>query len=91
MRYWDAVNRNGVPYAIMHNLLFTLPMQEALSQLRTGKVGKPILGRGQCMGMKPSDFAAIMPILRWPGAPKRRSAVDVSLIPPIMRSTRSRR
>ena len=40
----DAVNRNGVPYAIMHNLLFTLPMQEALSQLRTGKVGKPILG-----------------------------------------------
>ena len=63
----DAVNRNGVPYAIMHNLLFTLPMQEALSQLRTGKVGKPILGRGQCMGMKPSDFGGdhANPAMAW--------------------------
>ena len=63
----DAVNRNGVPYAIMHNLLFTLPMQEALSQLRTGKVGKPILGRGQCMGMKPPDFGGdhANPAMAW--------------------------
>lgn len=63
----EAVNRNGVPYAIMHNLLFSLPMQEALSQLRTGKVGKPILGRGQCMGTKPADFGGdhTNPAMAW--------------------------
>ena len=63
----EAVNRNGVPYAIMHNLLFTLPMQEAFSQLRSGKVGKPIFGRGQCMGMKPADFGSdhANPAMAW--------------------------
>ncbi len=62
-----AVKHNGVPYTVIHNLLFTLPMQEALAQLRAGKVGKPIFGRGQLLGLKPADFGAdhANPAMAW--------------------------
>jgi len=42
-----AVEAHGVPYAEVHNLLFTPPMQEAFSELRSGFLGRPFLGRGQ--------------------------------------------
>ncbi len=52
----EAVKRNDVPYAVVHNYLFTLTMQHGLAQLR--ELGKPIFGRSQGMGLKPSDFSA---------------------------------
>jgi len=45
----SAVQRNGVPYSEVHNLLFTLPMQEALKQAQAGAIGRLFLGRGQSM------------------------------------------
>jgi predicted dehydrogenase len=45
----QAVRRSGVPYSEVHNLLFTLPMQEALAQIRSGVIGRPFLARGQSM------------------------------------------
>ena len=45
----QAVQRSGVPYSEVHNLLFTLPMQEALAHIRSGVIGRPFLARGQSM------------------------------------------
>lgn len=45
----SAVLSHGVPYSEVHNMLFTLPMQEALGQIRSGAIGQPFLARGQSM------------------------------------------
>ena len=62
-----ALKRNDVSFAMMHNLLFTLPMVEAFSQLRSGELGQPIFGRGQLLSLKPADFSAqhSKPALAW--------------------------
>ena len=45
----SAVQRHGVPYSEVRNMLFTLPMREALGQIRSGAIGRPFLVRGQSM------------------------------------------
>lgn len=54
----EAVVRYQVPYAIVHNLLYSVPMQEALAQLRDGQIGQPYYGRAQCYHNK----AALGPV-----------------------------
>jgi len=53
-----AVERANVPYAVVHNLLFTPPMQAALAELRSGNLGQPHMGRGQLLALKPADLSA---------------------------------
>ena len=50
----DAVERNKVPYGIVHNFLFTQSMQTALQKLE--RLPDPFLGRTSGMGLKPTDF-----------------------------------
>ncbi len=52
----DAVKRSRVPYTVIHNLLFSSPMKQALAELRDGVVGTPIFGRGQSIWLKSADF-----------------------------------
>ena len=58
-----AVEGNGVAYAEVHNLLFTRPMHEALSQLQSGVLGEPFLGRGQSFFNKARSGA--LPLALW--------------------------
>ncbi len=51
-----AVQRSGVPYTVVHNFLFSLPMQAALAELQTN-LGRPLFGRAQSLFLKPADFA----------------------------------
>ena len=51
----DAVERNKVPYGIVHNYLYTLAMQEGFAQ--RAKLGASIFGRATGMGLKPADFS----------------------------------
>ena len=41
-----AVIRARVPYTIVHNIVHSVPMQEALARLRSGVLGQPFFGRG---------------------------------------------
>ena len=41
-----AVIRARVPYTIVHNIVHSVPMQEALARLRSGALGQPFFGRG---------------------------------------------
>ena len=52
----DAVKRSRVPYTVIHNLLFSSPMKQALAELRDEVVGTPIFGRGQSIWLKSADF-----------------------------------
>ena len=38
----STVQRNNVPYTVVHNFLSLLPLKEAFAQIHEGKVGKPI-------------------------------------------------
>jgi predicted dehydrogenase len=51
----DAVERNKVPYGVVHNYLYTLAMQEGFAQ--RAKLGASIFGRAAGMGLKPADFS----------------------------------
>jgi predicted dehydrogenase len=44
-----AVHQNGVPYALVHNLLFSVHMRAALAQLAEGGLGQPFFGRAQSL------------------------------------------
>ena len=50
----EAVERNKVPYGIVHNFLFTQSMQTALRKLE--ELPDPYLGRTSGMGLKPVGF-----------------------------------
>lgn len=45
----EAVQRHRVPYAVVHNLLHTVPMQAAQAILRAGELGEPYYGRGMSL------------------------------------------
>ena len=53
----EAVERNGVPYAVVHNLLFSPAMKHALSLLGLGQFGEPLFGRSQAMFVKPKHLS----------------------------------
>lgn len=50
-----AVERHGVPYTVVHNLLFSQPVLAAAALLSAGSIGQPILGHGQMLGNKPVE------------------------------------
>lgn len=47
-----AVARHRVPYAVVHNLLFSQPVLGALAILTAGDLGEPLVGRGEMLGNK---------------------------------------
>lgn len=51
----SAVARHGVPYTVVHNLLFSQPVLGAAALLAQGAVGEPLLGHGQMLGNKPVE------------------------------------
>ena len=53
----STVQRNNVPYTVVHNFLSLLPLKEAFAQLHEGKVGKPIFSRGQFTNLNPADIS----------------------------------
>ena len=55
----DAVNRNGVPYTVVHNYLYTAGMPAAIAQLP--EIGKIYFGRSTGMGLRSTDFSANHP------------------------------
>ncbi len=54
-RIVESISKNGVPYTVIHNYLFTAGMQRAISLL--SEIGKPHFGRSTGMGLKPTDFS----------------------------------
>ena len=52
-----AVRRNGVPYAVVHNFLFTPGMERARALLGEGAVGTPFFGRAKSLFNKTDDRA----------------------------------
>lgn len=52
----DAVECNGVPYSVVHNMQFSYSMEEALKQL--AEMPDPFMGRTSGMGLKPPDFSS---------------------------------
>lgn len=50
-----AVERRGVPYTVIHNFLYTRPVQGARAVLAEGSLGAPILGRGEMLAHKPEE------------------------------------
>ena len=55
----EAVRRNGVPYTVVHNYIFTAGMRAAMAELDA--LGEPHFGRSVGMGLKPADFSADHP------------------------------
>jgi predicted dehydrogenase len=47
-----AVERYGVPYTVVHNLLFSQAIRGAAYLLKEGGLGRPLIGRGEMMGNK---------------------------------------
>ncbi len=58
-RILESVRRNGVPYTVVHNYIFTAGMQAALTELDV--LGESHFGRSVGMGLKPTDFSADHP------------------------------
>ena len=54
-----AVRRNGVPYTVVHNYIFTAGMRAAMTELDA--LGESHFGRSVGMGLKPTDFSADHP------------------------------
>ena len=52
-----AVRRHGVPYAVVHNFLFTPGMERARALLAAGAVGTPFFGRAKSLFNKTDDQA----------------------------------
>ena len=52
-----AVERHGVPYAVVHNFLFTPGMERARALLAEGAVGTPFFGRAKSLFNKSDDQA----------------------------------
>ena len=52
-----AVERHGVPYAVVHNFLFTPGMERARALLAEGAVGTPFFGRAKSLFNKTDDRA----------------------------------
>ena len=52
-----AVRRHGVPYAVVHNFLFTPGMERARALLAGGAVGEPFFGRAKSLFNKTDDQA----------------------------------
>ena len=52
-----AVRRHGVPYAVVHNFLFTPGMERARALLAEGAVGTPFFGRARSLFNKTDDQA----------------------------------
>ena len=52
-----AVRRHGVPYAVVHNFLFTPGMERARALLAEGAVGTPFFGRAKSLFNKTDDQA----------------------------------
>ena len=52
-----AVERHGVPYAVVHNFLFTPGMERARALLAEGVVGTPFFGRAKSLFNKTDDRA----------------------------------
>ena len=52
-----AVQRHGVPYAVVHNFLFTPGMERARALLADGAVGTPFFGRAKSLFNKTDDQA----------------------------------
>ena len=52
-----AVQRHGVPYAVVHNFLFTPGMERARALLAEGAVGTPFFGRAKSLFNKTDDQA----------------------------------
>ena len=50
-----AVERHGVPYAVVHNFLFTPGMERARALLAGGAVGTPFFGRAKSLYNKTDD------------------------------------
>ena len=50
-----AVRRHSVPYTVVHNFLFAQAVLGARALLRAGKVGQPLLGRGEMLANKPEE------------------------------------
>ena len=55
----EAVRRNGVPYTVVHNYIFTAGMRAAMTELDA--LGESHFGRSVGMGLKPADFSADHP------------------------------
>ena len=80
----EAVRRNGVPYTVVHNYIFTAGMRAAMTELDA--LGESHFGRSTGMGLKPADFSAdLIQPRRSRGAPAKRKAVAVSLTRVIMK------
>ena len=54
-----AVTRHRVPYAVVHNFLFTQGALAAAALLKAGSLGKPIVGRGEMLANKPEDATRV--------------------------------
>ena len=52
-----AVRRHGVPYAVVHNFLFTPGMERARALLAAGAAGTPYFGRAKSLFNKTDDQA----------------------------------
>ena len=52
-----AVRRHGVPYAVVHNFLFTPGMERTRALLAEGAVGTPFFGRAKSLFNKTDDQA----------------------------------
>ena len=50
-----TVERHKVPYTVVHNFLYTGPVQGAQAVLADGSLGAPILGRGEMLAHKPEE------------------------------------
>ena len=53
----EAVRRAGVPYTVVHNLLFSAGMMRARAIRQQGELGTLVLGRAQSLFAKAPDFA----------------------------------
>jgi predicted dehydrogenase len=55
----EAVARHGVPYGVVHNLLFSQPVLGARALLAGGGLGEVLLGRGEMLGNKPAATTTV--------------------------------
>ncbi|MCG9126678.1 Gfo/Idh/MocA family oxidoreductase [Candidatus Poribacteria bacterium] len=55
----ETVNKQKIPYTVVHNYLYTAGMQAAISELPN--IGKTYYGRSTGMGLRGSDFNANHP------------------------------
>ncbi|HET7771885.1 MAG TPA: Gfo/Idh/MocA family oxidoreductase [Chloroflexota bacterium] len=54
-----AVKRHRVPYAVVHNFLFTQGALGAAALLKEGSLGKPLVGRGEMLANKPEEATRV--------------------------------